>query len=163
MSLLKKNYRTSLKLLTSLNILLLNSNKLLNSTGRFNRKLLKCMNNDGISTAFLFRAGDRPVSVLSLGVLNLGPKSHEISLKNLTQIFSKSSYDPRRRYEAHRRRDIKKISLRVPFKIFRRSSNKSFLRSSWDLKKNFWRFIRRLTDDFIRRSSVHFWPFDKNF
>jgi hypothetical protein len=52
------------------------------------------------------------------------------SLKNLTQIFSKSSYDPRRRYEAHRRRHIKKISLRVLFEIFRRSSNKFFLRSS---------------------------------
>ena len=86
-------------------------------------------------------------------MLNPGPKSHEISLKNLTQIFWKSSYYPRRRYEAHRRRDIKKISLRVLFEIFRRSSIKFFLRSSWDLKKIFWRFIRRLTEDFIRRSS----------
>ncbi len=66
---------------------------------------------------------------------NPGPKSHEISLTNLTQIFSKSSNDPRRRYEAHRRRDIKKISLRVLFEIFRRSSIKIFLRSHEDLKK----------------------------
>ncbi len=27
------------------------------------------------------------------------------------------------------------------------------MRSSWDLKKIFWRFIRRLEEDFIRRSS----------
>ena len=100
----------------------------------------------------LFERGDVIFIVASTGQ-HPGPKSHEISLKNLTQIFSKSSYDPRRRYEAHRRRDIKKISLRVLFKIFRRSSNKFFLRSSWDLKKIFWRFIRRLTEDFIRRSS----------
>ena len=88
-----------------------------------------------------------------LKVKFLGPKSHEISLKDLSQIFYKSSYDPRRRYEAHRRRDIKKISLGVLFEILRRSSIKIFLRSSWDLKKIFWRFIIRLAEDFIRRSS----------
>ena len=91
--------------------------------------------------------------VQHLILYNPGPKSHEISLENLTQIFRKSSYDPRRRYEAHRRRDIKKISSWVLFEIFRRSSIKFFMRSSWDLKKIFWRFIRRLAEDFIRRSS----------
>ncbi len=63
-----------------------------------------------------------------------GPKSHEISLKNLTQIFSNSSYDPRQRYEAHRRRDIKKV----------------FLRSLEDLL--FLKIFKKIN----RRSSVHF-------
>ena len=97
------------------------------------------------------------------GCGNTGLKSDEISLKNITQIFLKSSYYPRRRYEAHHRRDVKKISLRVLFEILRKSSIKFLLRSSWDLKKIFWRFISILPEDFLRRSSVHFWTFDRIF
>ena len=49
---------------------------------------------------------------------------------------------------------VKKISLKVFFEIFRRSYIKNLsIRSSWDLKIFFWRFIKRLPEDFIRRSS----------
>ena len=80
---------------------------------------------------------------------------------DLTQIFLKSSYYPRRRYEAHRRRDIKKISPPVLIEILRRSSINIFLRSSWDLKKIFWRFIRILAEEFISSSQKDFEDFSK--
>ncbi len=44
-----------------------------------------------------------------------GPKSHKISLKNLTQIIQNSYYYPCLRSEAHRRRDVQNISLGVFF------------------------------------------------
>ena len=49
-----------------------------------------------------------------------GHECHEISLKKFYSNLLKSFYFPRRRYEAYRRRDIQKISLRVIFEVFRR-------------------------------------------
>ena len=75
-------------------------------------------------------------------ILDLHPRtkiSRDLT-KNLTQIFLKSFYDPRRRYEAHRQRDAKKISSRVLFEIIMRS------------QKDFLKIYKKIT----RRPSGHF-------
>ena len=50
-----------------------------------------------------------------------GPKSHEISLVILNQIFQKSSEDPQVRGRAYRGCDLSKIPTRLLLKIFGRS------------------------------------------
>ena len=71
------------------------------------------------------------------------------------QISWDLTYDPRRRYEAHRRRDIKKTSSQILFEIFRRSQK--------DLLKIYNKIGRRFYKKIFGRSSVHFLPFDKIF
>ena len=102
-----------------------------------------------------------------MGTSGPGPKSHEISLKILHQIFQKSSEDPQVRRRAYSGCDLSKISTRFFSKIFGRSqrdfseilewsSLKILLRSSADFKNFFIedlsKISKRFSDETLLRS-----------